>query len=95
MSVSIRGLGFFSANNPQDEFDFAAAYANNLAVIKAEYDKRNIYPTEQQRQHARIASAVHAATDISRSDSMGAFFLNSQDPEDDMFDNFLPSLDWF
>ena len=95
MSVSIRGLGFFSANNPQDEFDFATSYANNLAAIKTEYDKRNIYPTEQQRQHARIASAVYAATDISRSDSMGAFFLNSQDPEDDMFDSFLPPLDWF
>ena len=95
MSIPVKGLGFFSCEDHGEELDFAAMYAENLANIKAEYKARNIVPTERQKQSARIASAVYAATDLSRSDSMGAFFLNSQDPEDGLFGNLMPDLDWF
>ena len=95
MSVPVRGLGFFSCEDREEELDFASLYAENLANIKAEYKARNIIPTEKEKQSARIRSAVYAATDLGRSDSMGAFFLNSQDPEDGLFGNLMPDLDWF
>ena len=95
MSVPVRGLGYFSAGSPQEEFDFATAYANNLSSIRASYKAAGHIPTERDIEHARIKSAVYAATDLSRSDSMGAFFANSQDPEDGLFGNLMPELDWF
>lgn len=95
MPVPVRGLGYFAAGDSQSEFDFATAYANNLSTIKAEYHARGIIPTERDIQHARIKSAVYAMTDLSHSDSMGAFFANSQDPEDGLFGNLMPELDWF
>ena len=95
MPIPIRGLGYFSADNPQEEFDFASAYANNLSDIKAQYKASGRIPTEREIQHARIRSAVYAATDLSHTDSMGSFFLNSQDPEDGMFGNLMPELYWF
>ena len=95
MPIPIRGLGYFSAENPQEEFDFARAYAENLSDIKAEYKARGIIPSQKQIEHARIKSAVYAVTDLRGRDSMGAFFLDSQEPEDDMYDNFMPTLDWF
>ena len=95
MPTPIRGLGFVSAGNPQDEIDFVSAYANNLSDIKAQYRASGRIPTEREIQHARIRSAVYAATDLSHTDSMGAFFLDSQDPEDGMFGNLMPELDWF
>ena len=95
MPIPVRGLGYFAAGNKQEEFDFAANYAANLAAFKAEYKARGIYPNERQKQHARIASAVYAATDLGCSDNMASFFLDSQEPEDGMYDNFMPELDWF
>ena len=95
MSVPIRGLGFFTANDKETEFDFITAYNNNLSDIKAEYKAKGIIPTQRDIDHARIKSAVYAMTDLGRSDSMGAFFANSQDPEDGMFGNLMPTLDWF
>ena len=95
MPIPIRGLGYFSADNPQEEFDFASAYANNLSDIKASYRAAGHIPTAREIQHARIKSAVYAVTDLSNRDSMGSFFLNSQEPEDDMYDRFMPELDWF
>jgi hypothetical protein len=95
MPVPIRGLGYFAAGDKQDEFDFAAAYANNLSDIKASYKAAGIIPTQRDIDHARIKSAVYAATDLSHTDSMGSFFLNSQDPEDGLFGNLMPDLDWF
>ena len=95
MPVPVRGLGYFSAGSPQEEFDFATAYANELSNIKAEYRARGIIPSERDVQHARIRSAVYAATDLSHTDSMGAFFLDSQDPEDGLFSNLMPEIDWF
>lgn len=95
MPVLVRGLGYFSAGSPQEEFDFATAYANELSNIKAEYRARGIVPTERDVQHARIKSAVYAMTDLSHSDSMGAFFAGSQDPEDGLFGNLMPDIDWF
>ena len=95
MSVPVRGLGYFAAGDPKEEFDFVTAYANNLSDIKAEYRARGIIPTERDIQHVRIKSAVYAVTDLSHSDSMGAFFLDSQDPEDGLFGNLMPEIDWF
>ena len=95
MSIPIRGLGYFSAGDAQDEIDFAAAYANNLSEIKASYKAAGRIPTQRDIDHARIKSAVYAATDLSHTDSMGAFFANSQDPEDGLFGNLMPDLDWF
>lgn len=95
MSVPVRGLGFFSCEDKQEEFDFATAYANNLSEIKANYKAAGVVPTERDIQHARIKSAVYAVTDLSNRDSMGSFFLNSQDPEDGLFGNLMPDLDWF
>jgi hypothetical protein len=95
MSVPVRGLGFFSCGDKQEEFDFATAYANNLSEIRANYKAAGVVPTERDIQHARIKSAVYAVTDLSNRDSMGSFFLNSQDPEDGLFGNLMPDLDWF
>ena len=95
MSIPVRGLGYFSAGNPQEELDFARAYANNLSDIKSAYNAAGRIPTEREVRHARIQSAVYAATDLSHTDSMGAFFLDSQDPEDGLFGNLMPELDWF
>ena len=95
MSVPVRGLGYFAGGSEQDDFDFATAYANNLSTIKAEYKARGLIPTQEDIEHARIKSAVYAATDLGRSDSMGAFFANSQDPEDGLFGNLMPEIDWF
>lgn len=95
MPVPIRGLGYFAAGNAQDEIDFATAYANNLSDIKASYKAAGIIPTQRDIDHARIKSAVYAVTDLSHTDSMGSFFLNSQDPEDGLFGNLMPELDWF
>ena len=95
MPVPVRGLGYFAGGSKQDDFDFATAYANNLSTIKAEYKARGIIPTECDVQHARIKSAVYAVTDLSDRDSMGSFFLNSQDPEDGLFGNLMPEIDWF
>ena len=95
MPVPVRGLGYFAAGSKQEEFDFARAYAENLSDIKAEYKARGIIPTQKEIDHARIKSAVHAVTDLRGRDSMGAFFLDGQEPEDGMYDNFMPTLDWF
>jgi hypothetical protein len=95
MPIPVRGLGYFSAGNPQDEFDFARAYANNLSDIKSACKAAGHIPTEREVQHARIQSAVYAVTDLSNTDSMGAFFLDSQDPEDGLFGNLMPEIDWF
>ena len=95
MPVPVRGLGYFAAGDKQEEFNFAQAYANNLSDIKAEYKARGIIPTQRDIDHARIKSAVYAVTDLHGRDSMGAFFLDSQDPEDGMFGNLMPELDWF
>ena len=95
MSIPVRGLGYFAAGSKQEEFDFARAYAENLSDIKADYKTRGIIPTHREVQHARIKSVVYAATDLRGRDSMGAFFLDSQEPEDGMYDNFMPTLDWF
>jgi hypothetical protein len=95
MPIPVRGLGYFSAGSPQEEFDFARAYANNLSDIKSAYRAAGRIPTEREIQHARIKSAVYAVTDLSHTDSMGAFFLDSQDPEDDLFGNLIPEIDWF
>lgn len=91
MPVPVKGLGYFSSEDKQAEFDFARAYANNLSGFKA----AGRTPTEREVQHARIQSAVYAATDLSNTDSMGSFFLNSQDPEDGLFGNLMPEIDWF
>ena len=95
MPVPIRGLGYFAAGNEQDEIDFATAYANNLSDIKASYKAAGVIPIQRDIDHARIKSAVYAVTDLSNTDSMGSFFLNSQDPEDGLFGNLMPDLDWF
>ena len=95
MPVPIRGLGYFMAGDKQVEFDFAAAYANNLSDIKASYKAAGVIPTQRDIDHARIKSAVYAITDLSHTDSMGSFYLNSQDPEDGLFGNLMPDLDWF
>lgn len=95
MSVPINSHGILISGNAQDEFDFATDYANNLSAIRAEYKARGIAPTQRDINHARIKSAVYAATNLLRKDSMGAFFLDSQEPEDGMYDNFMPELDWF
>ena len=95
MSVPVRGLGYFVAGNAQDEFDFERAYNNNLSDIKAEFRAAGRIPTQRDIDHARIKSAVYAMTDLSHSDSMGAFYANSQDPEDGMFGNLMPEIDWF
>ena len=95
MSVPINSHGILISGNTQDEFDFATDYANNLSAIRAEYKAMGITPTQRDINHARIKSAVYAATNLSRKDSMGAFFLDSQEPEDGMYDNFMPELDWF
>ena len=95
MPVPIRGLGYFAGSSKQDDFDFATAYANNLSTIKAEYKARGIIPTKRDVQHARIKSAVYAVTDLSDRDSMGSFFLDGQDLENDLFGNFIPEIDWF
>lgn len=95
MPIPVRGLGYFAASSKQDEFDFAANYAENLSTIKAEYKARGIIPTQKDIEHARIKSAVYAVTDLRGCDSMGAFFLDSQDPEDGLFGNLMPELDWF
>ena len=95
MPVPVRGLGYFAAGSKQEEFDFARVYAENLSDIKADYKARGIIPTQREIEHARIKSAVYAVTDLSGRDSMGAFFLDSQDPEDGLFGNLMPELDWF
>jgi hypothetical protein len=95
MPIPVRGLGYFSAGSPQEEFDFARAYANNLSDIKSAYKAAGRIPTEREVRHARIQSVVYAATDLSHTDSMGAFFLDSQDPEDGLFGNLMPEIDWF
>ena len=95
MPIPVRGLGYFSAGSPQDEFDFASAYANNLSDIKSAYKTAGRIPTEREVRYARIQSAVYAVTDLSHTDSMGAFFLDSQDPEDGLFGNLMPEIDWF
>ena len=81
MPISAKGLGYFSSEDKQVEFDFARAYANNLSDIKSAYKAAGRIPTEREVRHARIQSAVYAATDLSNTDSMGSFFLNSQDPK--------------
>ena len=95
MPVPVRGLGYFSSEDKQAEFDFARAYANNLSDIKASYKAAGHIPTAREIEHARIKSAVDAMTDLSHTDSMGAFFLDSQDPEDGLFGNLMPEIDWF
>ena len=95
MPIPVKGLGYFSAGDPQDEFDFARAYANNLSDIKSAHKAAGRIPTEREIRQARIQSAVYAATDLSHTDSMGSFFLNSQDPEDGLFGNLMPDIDWF
>lgn len=95
MPVPVRGLGYFSSGSKQDDFDFATAYANNLSDIKSAYKAAGRIPTEREVQHARIQSAVYAVADLSNTDSMGAFFLDSQDPEDGLFGNLMPEIDWF
>lgn len=95
MPIPIKNLGYFSCEDKQAEFDFARSYANNLSEIKANYKAAGRVPTQREVEHARIKSAVYAMTDLSRSDSMGAFFLDSQDPEDDLFGNLMPEIDWF
>ena len=95
MPVPVRGLGYFSSEDKQAEFDFARAYANNLSDIKAAYKAAGVIPTQRDIDHARIKSAVYAVTDLSNTDSMGSFFLNSQDPEDGLFGNLMPEIDWF
>jgi hypothetical protein len=95
MPIPVRGLGYFSAENPQEELDFARAYANNLSDIKSAYKAAGRIPTEREVRHARIQSAVYAATDLSNTDSMGSFYLNSQDPEDGIFGDLMPEIDWF
>ena len=95
MPIPIRGLGYFSSEDKQAEFDFARAYANNLSDIKSAYKAAGVIPTQRDIDHARIKSAVYAATDLSNTDSMGSFFLNSQDPEDGLFGNLMPEIDWF
>ena len=95
MSIPVRGLGYFSSEDKQVEFDFARAYANNLSDIKSAYKAAGIIPTQRDIDHARIKSAVYAVTDLSNTDSMGSFFLNSQDPEDGLFGNLMPEIDWF
>lgn len=95
MPVPVRGLGYFSSEDKQAEFDFARAYANNLSDIKASYKAAGRIPTAHEVEHARIKSAVDAMTDLSHTDSMGAFFLDSQDPEDGLFGNLMPEIDWF
>ncbi len=92
MPLPIRGLGYFSCEDKSEEFDFAREYANNLSEIKAEYKARGVLPTREDITHARIKSAVYAMTDLEGRDSMGAFFLESQDYEGD---GLLPTLDWF
>lgn len=81
MPVPVKGLGYFSSEDRQAEFDFARAYANNLSDIKSAYKAAGRIPTEYEVQHARIQSAVYAATDLSNTGSMGSFYLNSQDPK--------------
>ena len=85
MSVPVRGLGFFSCEDKQEEFDFATAYANNLSEIRANYKAAGVVPTERDIQHARIKSAVYAVTDLSNRDSMGSFlsvgFKNVHQPQ--------------
>ena len=95
MSVKITGLGTMMCEDVNEEFDFERAYANNLSDIKAAYKAAGRIPTQRDIDHARIKSAVYAMTDLSHSDSMGAFFANSQDPEDGLFGNLMPDLDWF
>jgi hypothetical protein len=95
MPVPIKGLGYFAGGSKQDDFDFATAYANNLSDIKASYRVAGRIPTAREIEHARIKSAVHAISDLSDRDSMGSFFLNSQDLEDGLFGNLMPELDWF
>lgn len=95
MPVPVRGLGYFSSEDKQAEFDFARVYANNLSDIKSAYKAAGHVPTEREVQHARIQSAVYAVTDLSHTDSIGAFFLDGQEPEDGMYCNFMPTLDWF
>lgn len=95
MPVPVRGLGYFAAGSKQEEFDFARAYAENLSDIKADYKARGVIPTQREIEHARIKSAVYAVTDLRGRDSMGAFFLDSQDPEDGLFGNLMPEIDWF
>ena len=95
MPVPVKGLGYFSAGSPREEFDFARAYANNLSDIKASYKAAGRIPTAREVEHARIKAAVYAATDLSNRDSMVSFFLNSQDPEDGLFGNLMPEIDWF
>ena len=95
MPIPVRGLGYFSSEDKQDEIDFARAYANNLSDIKSAYNAAGRIPTEREMAHARIQSAVYAATDLRGRDSMGAFFLESQDPEDGLFGNLMPEIDWF
>ena len=95
MPVPVRGLGYFSSEDKQAEFDFATAYANNLSDIKASYKAAGRIPTACEVEYARIKSAVDAVTDLSHIDSMGAFFLDSQDPEDGLFGNLMPEIDWF
>ena len=95
MPVPVRGLGYFAGGSKQDDFDFATAYANNLSDIKASYKAAGRIPTAREVEHARIKSAVYAVTDLSDRDSMGSFFLNSQDPEDGLFGNLMSEIDWF
>lgn len=95
MAVPVRGLGYFVGGSASDEFDFATAYANELSATRAEYRATGRIPTEREVHHAKIKAAVYAVTDLSHSDSMGAFFLDSQDPEDGLFGNLMPEVDWF
>ena len=95
MPVPVKGLGYFSSEDKQAEFDFARAYANNLSDFKSAYKAAGRIPTEREVQHARIQSAVYAVTDLSNTDSMGSFFLNSQAPEDGLFGNLMPEINWF
>lgn len=95
MPVPVRGLGYFSSENKQAEFDFARAYANNLSDIKSAYKAAGRIPTECEVQHARIQSAVYAVTDLGHTDSMSSFFLDSQESEEGLFGNLMPEIDWF
>ena len=69
----------------EERFDFERAYLENLIALKKECEDRCITPTRRQIEEAKIASAFYALTDLSNRDSMGSFFLNSQDPDDGLF----------
>lgn len=94
MPTNIPNLGFVSCGDKSEELDFLALYNSNLETIKRERQVHYFSP-EQEKAHCRIAAAVNAATDMRGKDNMASFFLDSQDPEDGLFGNLMPTLDWF